>query len=62
MPKVSGEGGKTKDTGPMPTNQGDLFALGSPLLSEVRGERSLIAFPFFALLRLATPNGLSPSA
>lgn len=33
----------------MPTQQGDLFALDSPLLSEVRGERSLMAFPFFAL-------------
>jgi plasmid replication initiation protein len=29
--------------------QGDLFALDSPLLTEVRGERSLMAFPFFAL-------------
>lgn len=33
----------------MPANQGDLFALDSPLLTEVRGERSLMAFPFFAL-------------
>jgi plasmid replication initiation protein len=33
----------------MPTNQADLFALDSPLMSEVRGERSLMAFPFFAL-------------
>lgn len=31
------------------TIQGDLFALDSPLLTEVRGERSLMAFPFFAL-------------
>lgn len=30
-------------------SQGDLFALDSPLLTEVRGERSLMAFPFFAL-------------
>lgn len=29
--------------------QGDLFVLDSPLLTEVRGERSLMAFPFFAL-------------
>src|SRR3546814_7042153 len=29
--------------------QGDLFALYSSLLTEVRGERSLMAFPFFAL-------------
>lgn len=33
----------------MADNQGDLFALDSPLLKEVRGERSLMAFPFFAL-------------
>lgn len=33
----------------MAENQGDLFALDSPLLKEVRGERSLMAFPFFAL-------------
>ncbi|EZP51334.1 replication initiator protein A [Sphingomonas sp. RIT328] len=31
------------------TPQGDLFSLDSPLLAEVRGERSLMAFPFFAL-------------
>ena len=30
-------------------NQIDLFELDSPLLTEVRGERSLMAFPFFAL-------------
>jgi plasmid replication initiation protein len=29
--------------------QADLFALDSPLLTEVRGEQSLMAFPFFAL-------------
>jgi plasmid replication initiation protein len=33
----------------LPIDQGDLFALDSPLLTEVRGERSLMAFPFFAL-------------
>ncbi len=33
----------------MPISQGDLFALDSPLLTEVHGERSLMAFPFFAL-------------
>ncbi|WP_010339513.1 replication initiator protein A [Sphingobium yanoikuyae] len=32
-----------------PSVQGDLFAFDSPLLTEVRGERSLMAFPFFAL-------------
>jgi plasmid replication initiation protein len=31
------------------STQGDLFALDSPLLTGVRGERSLMAFPFFAL-------------
>ena len=31
------------------TPQGDLFKLDSPLLKEVRGEQSLMAFPFFAL-------------
>lgn len=30
-------------------SQGDLFTLSSPLLGEVRGERSLMAYPFFAL-------------
>jgi plasmid replication initiation protein len=29
--------------------QGNLFTFDSPLLTEVRGERSLMAFPFFAL-------------
>lgn len=29
--------------------QGELFTLNSPLLGEVRGERSLMAYPFFAL-------------
>jgi len=33
----------------LPIQQGDLFSLDSPLLKEVRGERSLMAFPFFAL-------------
>ncbi len=33
----------------MQTIKNDLFALDSPLMSEVRGERSLMAFPFFAL-------------
>jgi plasmid replication initiation protein len=41
--------GATLEKRPMPTNQADLFALDSPLMSEVRGERSLMAFPFFAL-------------
>ncbi len=29
--------------------QGDLFTLSSPLLTDVRGERSIMAYPFFAL-------------
>lgn len=33
---------------PVP-GQGDLFTLSSPLLAEVRGERSMMAYPFFAL-------------
>ena len=33
--------------------QGDLFRLDSPLLGEIRGERSLMAFPFFALAKTA---------
>ena len=41
--------GAIMETSPMPPNQADLFALDSPLMSEVRGERSLMAFPFFAL-------------
>jgi plasmid replication initiation protein len=34
-------------------NQRDLFLLDSPLLGEIRGERSLMAFPFFALAKNA---------
>lgn len=33
--------------------QGDLFALDSPLRGGVRGERSLMAYPFFALTKQA---------
>jgi len=35
------------------TNQGELFMLDSPLLAEVRGEQSLMAYPFFALSKSA---------
>lgn len=38
---------------PAAGNQRDLFALDSPLLGEIRGERSLMAFPFFALAKNA---------
>lgn len=34
-------------------SQGDLFLLDSPLTAEIRGERSLMAFPFFALAKTA---------
>jgi plasmid replication initiation protein len=34
-------------------SQGELFRLDSPLTSEIRGERSLMAFPFFALSKNA---------
>lgn len=33
--------------------QRDLFQLDSPLIGEIRGERSLMAFPFFALAKSA---------
>ncbi len=36
-----------------PVPQGDLFLLDSPLHGEIRGERSLMAFPFFALSKNA---------
>ncbi len=35
------------------TPQGDLFRLDSPLNGEIRGERSLMVFPFFALAKNA---------
>ena len=38
--------------------QGDLFVLDSPLLTEVRGERSLMAYPFFALTKTAWKRSL----
>jgi len=37
----------------MGTPQGELFKLDSPLIGEIRGERSLMAFPFFALSKNA---------
>ena len=39
--------------------QGELFQLDSPLTGEVRGERSLMAFPFFALSKNAWMKPLS---
>lgn len=37
----------------MADTQGELFYLDSPLYGNVRGERSIMAFPFFALTKLA---------
>lgn len=42
---------RRKDAKPQP--QRDLFQLDSPLTGEIRGERSLMAFPFFALSKNA---------
>jgi plasmid replication initiation protein len=44
---------------PAPRPQGDLFQLDSPLQGEIRGERSLMAFPFFALSKNAWMKPLS---
>lgn len=41
--------------------QGDLFQLDSPLMGEIRGERSLMAFPFFALAKNAWMKPLAYS-
>lgn len=38
--------------------QGELFSFDSPLLTEVRGERSLMAYPFFALTKTAWNKAL----
>ena len=40
-------------------SQGDLFPFDSPLTAEIRGERSLMAFPFFALAKNAWMKPLS---
>jgi len=42
---------RRKEARPVP--QRDLFQLDSPLTGEIRGERSLMAFPFFALSKNA---------
>lgn len=41
------------------SSQRDLFQLDSPLTGEIRGERSLMAFPFFALSKNAWMKPLS---
>ena len=43
----------------MSQGQTDLFALDSPLMSDIRGERSLMAFPFFALSKGKVTKTLS---
>ncbi|MCK8458475.1 replication initiator protein A [Sphingomonas faeni] len=52
---------RTKDgkTTPSRIPQGELFLLDSPLYGEIRGERSLMAFPFFALSKNAWMKPLS---
>ena len=45
----------------MGTPQGELFKLDSPLVGEIRGERSLMAFPFFALSKNAWMKPLAYS-
>lgn len=42
---------RTNDRRTMAILQSDLFSLDSPLQGEIRGERSLMAFPFFALAK-----------
>jgi plasmid replication initiation protein len=57
-PAPRAKGGKPQPRSkPQPKNravpQGELFLLDSPLHGEIRGERSLMAFPFFALAKNA---------
>ena len=44
---------RAKSGKPKAVPQGELFLLDSPLQGEIRGERSLMAFPFFALAKNA---------
>jgi plasmid replication initiation protein len=44
---------RPKSGKPKAVPQGELFLLDSPLQGEIRGERSLMAFPFFALAKNA---------
>ncbi len=50
---------KDGKTTPSRIPQGELFLLDSPLYGEIRGERSLMAFPFFALSKNAWMKPLS---
>lgn len=45
----------------MANTQRELFQLDSPLMGEIRGERSLMAFPFFALAKNAWMKPLAYS-
>lgn len=45
----------------MSQTQPDLFHMDSPLYGEVRGERSIMAFPFFALTKIAQMKALEYS-
>lgn len=47
--------------GRMAIRQGELFSLDSPLYGDIRGERSLMAFPFFALSKNAWMKPLTYS-
>lgn len=56
-PQKRPKGGKSSP--PARTPQGELLLLDSPLYGEIRGERSLMAFPFFALSKNAWMKPLS---
>ncbi|WP_448665232.1 replication initiator protein A (plasmid) [Sphingomonas sp. CJ20] len=51
--KSSKSSAKSSGAKPPAIPQGELFLLDSPLQGEIRGERSLMAFPFFALAKNA---------
>lgn len=60
-PKSTSKDG-TATTPPAQIPQGELFLLDSPLHGEIRGERSLMAFPFFALSKNAWMKPLTYQA
>ena len=60
-PKSASRDSKAMTT-PTPIPQGELFLLDSPLHGEIRGERSLMAFPFFALSKNAWMKPLTYQA
>lgn len=59
MPGMTRSPSPPRKKAPAPRPQGDLFQLDSPLQGEIRGERSLMAFPFFALSKNAWMKPLS---